>query len=351
MRSLRTAQAVAREAKERSRRMGRAVTTSVTERYGDDARVQKVAERYDELRSTVADRSRGVTESTRAGLAKASDTAAARKVGDATRWVSREVQKLPLLSLANDAIARRHGVHLLAASFKEDPTDPERALWLAEALQRAARDRRLYVGAKTLVDPTSLLTRTGVELGARLGADQPTVSIEQRLLAIATARAAARARADRHDTRALHVLARVHLAHERPDDGIRLCKLALAADPSSGEVLYTLARCYEAQGRLAASSQAAGLALRHGCSLAYELLAELEHRRDDEKGGGGLNGSKERIARALRLRERVEEADRQSYWGVSVSAADVAGDVASAQWKKAKSTTERVVGLVTERRT
>jgi hypothetical protein len=131
---------------------------------------------------------------------------------------------------------------------------------------------------------------------------------------------------------------------------MRFCKYALAMNPSSGQVLYTLARCYEAQGHLAAASRTAGRAVEHGFTLAYELLAELELRRDDEKGGGGIKGSKDRIVRAVQLSDRVRDDDRTAYWGVSRSAADVAGDVASAQWKKAKSTTGRVRELVGERR-
>lgn len=350
MGSLRTAQVIALEARERSRDVGRSLGTTVDRRFGEDPRLRAAAERYQGLRSETSDRTRKVAERTRAGLERANDTAAARKVGDASRRVGREVRNLPVLSLANDAIAKRHGVHLLARSFTHDPTDPERNLWLAEALDRAARDRRLYANAKALVDPSSIVTRAGFQVTAGLGTERQ-LSTEEQLLTRANALAAARVQADPRDADALHVLARVQLARGDAEKCVRFAKLAAQADPSrSGRALVTLARGYEAQGRYAVASHAAGLALQQGCTLAYEVLADLEPRREDEDGSGRLKSSRDRIARAVRLRDRVEDEDRRSYWGVSVSGGTLARDVASAQWDKTKSTTQRLRRTVGESR-
>jgi len=66
---------------------------------------------------------------------------------------------LPLLSGVADVIAIRNGLDLLAPMVKEAPRNPQRNLWLGEALQRAERDMRAVAAARMMVNPYSLATR------------------------------------------------------------------------------------------------------------------------------------------------------------------------------------------------
>jgi tetratricopeptide (TPR) repeat protein len=266
----------------------------------------------------------------------------ASTTGSFTRRARKTMAGLPGLSAPADLIAARHCVDLLAARFKEDPADPRRNVWLAEALLQTQRDLRTLVRLRGVADPSSIITRTAIRQVARLGDETDGEDAALKLLRRAFALSASRVRRDEVDAVALHVLARVYLVRGMPRESLRLARLAASVDsPERADVLVTAARALLKLGRRDDAARTAERAARDGATLGYEVLARLlaTERSDLTRDPGA------RIARLRELRRKVRPEDRARYAGAARTPSEVARAAKSAQWRKAGSTFTDAAGL------
>jgi hypothetical protein len=265
----------------------------------------------------------------------------------AVRRSHKRLGEVPGLTLAADTIAARHCVDLLAARLKEDPDDPRRHVWLAEAVLRTRRDLGRWAFVRTLAHPSSLVLRTalrGIAWLAAAGGSDPAEVLLRRAITLAGAQAR------ESDVRpvALHVLARVYLARGMPADAIRLAGGAAAVESDEQvRVLITAARALQALRRRDDAERVAQAAVDRGNTLGYELLARLlavdrvrlqhdpaAHARD-----------------LLDMRRRVRQEDRVGYFGAARSPAEIALAVKSTQWRKMTVTFSDAVNLAGRART
>ena len=261
--------------------------------------------------------------------------------GDTVRRGRKRLAGLPGLTLTADTIAARHCVDLLAAGVKEDPDDPRRHIWLAEAVLRTRRDLKRWARMRAVADPRSLIVRSAVRGIASLGQDAEHDPAEQ-LLKRAFALAQARVREHDRDPLALHAIARVYLARRMPEDAARLAGLASAAESGErAEVLITGARALKALRRRDEAARLAQGAVDHGSTLGYELLAQLLLiDRAHVKQAPAVH-----VVDVLELRREVRAEDRARYFGATRSTAEVALAVKSAQWQKLSNTFSDAVNL------
>ena len=255
--------------------------------------------------------------------------------GNLARRARKAMAALPGLSAPADLIAARHCVDLLAARFEEDPTDPLRNVWLAEALLHTQRDLRTLSRLRTVADPTSIITRTAIRQVAALGDTTNGEDAPTRLLRRAFLLSQSRVRQDAVDAVALHVLARVYLLRAMPRESLRLARLAAAVEsPERGHVLVTAARALHKLGRRDDAVRTAERAVQDGATHGYDLLARLlvTDRSDLTRDPSG------RISGLRDLRSKVRAEDRARYAGCARTPAEVARAARSAQWRKAGST-------------
>jgi hypothetical protein len=323
--------AAADEARDRAAEAAGKAKGAVEERHGDDPRYQR-------LKGSAG---RGVSRSKELkdrGVERFGASAAGQYVGSSMRAVGREARKLPLLGVASDAIAHRHGVADLVELRRQDPTDPERTLWLAEALLRAEKTTKTYRRMRAVTDPTSIVTRAAMSTAAELGAEKKA-PVTERLLRHAYGLALVRLREDPRDGRAWHVCARVHLARGDAEGARVLAQLAVLAAPEDvgGIALVTVARAQHALGRRVDAADSARRAIERGCSLGNEVFAALV------RGNTALSAS-ERIDKAAALRSRIRAEDRAAYQGVAPTVASTATGVATAQARKTRDAVYRPLG-------
>lgn len=323
--------AAADEARDRATEAAHRAKQSVEDLHGEDPRYQRLKESAN----------RGVARTKELkgrSVEKLGASSAGQAVGSGVRAIGREARRLPLLGVASDAIAHRHGVDDLIALRREDPTDPERTLWLAEALLRAERSTKTYRRVRAVTDPTSMVTRAAMSTAAEIGAEQKLPAAE-RLLRHAYGLALLRLKDDPRDARAWHVCARVHLAKGDADGARVLAQLAVLAAPEDVEAvgLVTVARAQHALGRRVDAADAARRAVEAGSSLGNEVFAALV--RDNPTLSGG-----ERVDKVAALRSRIRPEDRVAYAGVAPSVGGAAAGVAASQVRKTRQTVDRARG-------
>jgi tetratricopeptide (TPR) repeat protein len=264
--------------------------------------------------------------------------ALAATIGGIARRHRKRFGALPGVTAPVDLIAARHCVDILADRLKEDPTDPRRHVWFAEALQHTRRDIRTWARLRTVMEPSSLLVRTAVRGVTQLGEDGSAEDAETRLLRRAFAISASRVRGGEADPVVLHVLARVYLARGMPAEALRLAGQAFAIESDErADVLVTTARALRRMRRREDAARAAERAVDLGTTLGYDVLARLmttdgaQLRRDP--------------GRLIELRRKVRAEDRVRYAGAARSGAEIARAVKTAQWQKASTAFADAVGL------
>lgn len=261
-------------------------------------------------------------------LANAAETRAGSVVGERSRQIIGFLGQLPVLSVAVDTMRARHGVDHLYDLVRAQPTQPRPYIWLAEAMRRVDEDRRRYVAVRTVIDPTSIVTRAALTATTGLGAEDgepPTI----RILRNAFALAVQRLRAQPGDGDTLDVLARVYLFMGDVPEAVRFAKLAILTEPDNGHRVMTLARAYQALGQSDNARRAAELTVSRGCSVGYDILAE-------EVLNGESLTPQERISEYSRLKDLVTPEDRQAYWGPSVEGLDIVQGLGEAQAARAR---------------
>lgn len=305
---------------------------------------------YERVRARMAvhaERARPKLDAARDGWVEkrrqAGTSSAGEWVGSATRSVQSCVQTLPLLSGVGDVIAIRNGLDLLVPMLKAAPQDPQRNLWLGEALQRAERDMRAVAAARAMVNPWALATRFTVRFAAELGHDASDEPASVRFLRRAFQLATPAAKAGVSDAMGLHVLARVYLARGVPLNALRLAKYSVAVSvPEGGEALVTAARAYKVLGQQRNAARAARLAVQRGCTVGYEVLAAIAYAAGDEADTATTDG---RLMTSTDLLARIDPAHRVRYSGVSRSRQEIAQVVAQHQRAKAAGTSRRAKEL------
>jgi hypothetical protein len=255
------------------------------------------------------------------------------KTGAAVRRVAGRLSQVPLLGIGGHAVQACHGVGVLTERVRVHPQHPVYHLWLAEALARAERDAtrvRIARGATSAVfNPTSLVVREAVRASVTLARaeDEPA---SRRVLRSAWCLACARVQLDPADHEALHVMARVYLAHGMNAQAAQFAALATSAG-APAESLVTRARALCRDGRLEAAQHDAQRAVQHGCSVGNEVLAEVLAARMRAGGDADAAG----LRRAYAELGPISAEDRTRYWGFAPSAREAASTVAERERGKA----------------
>ncbi len=257
-------------------------TTSWKKRI--EARSKISSARIDDARSRARDqfaasrsgeRALGGAAAADARLDRLGTTVAGKKISGATRVFGKVVAKVPGLTATADSVSVTNGVDVLKHAVKSAPRDPAAKVHLALALQRTARDMGQLRMAKAVMNPTTVITRVALQKSAALGAEDRMPLDEQ--LMRAAFKQASQIRTHRPtDGANLHLLARIYLIQEMPDQARQLARLALSASaPHPGDVYVTLAETERLAGNVAGVEQYAHLAIKHGSTLGYSVLADL----------------------------------------------------------------------------
>jgi hypothetical protein len=289
----------------------------------------------------------GATRHTAAGLAaaraatdgvvgRAAGTATGGAVGQGARAFGRWAQRMPLLTAPTDLIRERHNVEVLFDAVGADPNDVLAHLYLGEALAAMEADLGRLDLVRVSVNPTSLMFREALRTASTIGSPQPQADPAAQVLKRCEALAALRLHADCRDPVALHALARVRIVTGNAGQAVQPAKLAVAASagPARGAALVTLARAYTGAGQTDAAQRVARKAVDAGCSVAWEVLADLLYR-GRSTGDERSDGPRHREHAAMLA--RVSDADRLAYHGFRRrGVGETARAALDAQWGRVK---------------
>ena len=261
-----------------------------------------------------------------------------QRLGAKARSTAGVLAQLPVLSAVNDAALSRHGVQQLHQALVDDPGDPLRALWLAEALDRVQVDLGRYRRIRSFTSPTYVVRRQAFLGAMALGAEAQD-STRLRLLKAAFVGARSQVARDPGSDAALHVLARVYLAQHQPKTALPVTKRALTRAPEDGLLWITLARCYMQLGSFASATIAAQRGANYGATYAHELLAQLALLGDAQTDVDVAVSSFERE------RSLITPEGRQAYLGVSVDGREALTQLRAEQTRRASEALEWLRGL------
>ncbi|MFK0252581.1 tetratricopeptide repeat protein [Streptomyces sp. NPDC090445] len=258
------------------------------------------------------------------------ETETGARIGDRARRLTRGMATLPGVTLATDVIGERHGLSAVMARLVEAPDDPLRSLNLAEVLMAVEHDRRIYSAARSVIDPTQLVTRALIQ-GVTGMAAEDQASPSEHLLKCAMLLSVEALKRDPGDAAAVEVLTRIQLIRGDHRAALRYAKLAIDTSPPDrrGSPLVTLARVYQVVGDTASAIAASELALRGGHSLGLQVIADIRFRQAERE---------QRQAEYVQLVGRIRGADRVAYFGFDFDARTFAKAVAAGQTRKAHDT-------------
>jgi hypothetical protein len=292
-------------------------------------------QRLDEKAKTLGEQARAKRDDT---LVWAGSTNTGGRVGELARRFGGEMSGIPLLSLPRDLIRERSDITRLTDDVRQDPTDLYACLFLAEALATLERDMELYQVAQGIANPQAAVTRQAVKTLAGLGSGTH-VPASERMLRRSYALATARLKGG-HDADACHVIARVYLAKHKADVATKPAKLALSEDdhPGRGAFLVTLARAYFGSTHFASARRAAELAVEAGCSVGYQVLADLLFESATDRHGT----RSERRRRFEELAAKVSDDDKRAYYGSRRSPWEIGRAVWMDQLNKSRDARDRL---------
>jgi len=273
-------------------------------------------------------------------------SAVSRAIGNTARRFVSAYQQIPILSAPGDAIRAKNGIQLLVEELRQHPEDPERYLWMSEAIVRAMRDGLTYGALRSIVDPSAIVETIAIRAAARAGLqDLPEVALRKSAFALSVSRL----RTNPTDTQALYVLGRIYLIQGDLPQAIRFSWLATVKEPTRPVSLVTAANAFAAQGDIGRAGVAAWAAVERGSSMGYSVLAQLALRGYSDSRCRSLSGAStqsgtwsqpggatEQAALALHLRRHVTLEDRDAYLGPRPHGVDILHTVMASQKQKLK---------------
>jgi hypothetical protein len=247
----------------------------------------------------------------------ASGTAARNGVGvaagGAVRRASAVAGKVPMMASYSDSLQVRCGVLVLADRAAKDHGNPMVHLWLAEALAAMAKQRKAMDAMRSVGNPSLLAVRAV----ARIGVVKRDPVAEA--LGRAHGLAVARLRADKRNSEALQVVARVYLARSQPDKAVAPARLAATAGSgfARGAAFAALASAYLKLGQDDLARKAATAAIKSDCSVGWLTVAALVRPPADEDSVPS-SMSRDIVAtfrKSAEAQSRVTDDDRERYHG------------------------------------
>ena len=254
------------------------------------------------------------------------NTESGKFIGEKSRSAGKFLSTLPIFSLKTDVIKNRHGVEHLFEHFSEDPNDPERALFLAEALSRVQSDLDVYSKVRSATSPTYAVISKSLITASYLG-KEPSDPTQIKLLKLAFFKSIEKLKANPADSKALHILSRVYLAQKKHGEAIRFGKLSILADPNDGLPWVTLSRTYSEIDQHENARRAANRAIEKGAKYGYLLIADYD-LADSEKANFG------QVTKYIENREKVSLKDRSKYLGPGVLGNNILEGIGRNQFNK-----------------
>jgi hypothetical protein len=256
------------------------------------------------------------------GVAAITDigSSATAVVGSAARTFLRVYQSVPFLSAPSDLIRAKNGLELLVDEIRRCPDDPERYLWLSEAVVRAQRDGLGLAIVRTIFEPLALVEAIAIRKVAQLGLeDPPAVALRKSAFSLAVQRL----RRDPRDAVALHVTSRIYLLQGDLLQALRFAWLATATAPGDPLPLVTMAMAQAKTGDVNGAAAAAWMGIDGGSSFGFVVLAQLAAMGFADSRTSAfatttvarsLTGL-ERARVALLLQQQIRPEDRDRYFG------------------------------------
>lgn len=315
----------AKEAGRAAKEKAEEAASQADQKFQDDDWYQDAKQGAEDLSDKVSDEVESARQSAVSAVEDFGDTEVGEQIGDKSRQISKYLSELPVFSLTSDVIRERNGIPSLIEHLEADTSDPERYLWLAEAMRRARTEQAVYKKLRSVADPSFFFVGEAVKTVNSLGkvSEEPT---ERKLLKKAFAIGRVRARKNPEDATALQVLSRVYYLQDRPGEAAKHAKIAHVAKPEDLRALHTLSRLYMDLDQLENARRSAMKVIEGGNSIGNAILADLALLSD--------RAHEECLKRYEVLRERISRADREGYYGPSADALSVIEGVGRSQWTK-----------------
>lgn len=254
-----------------------------------------------------------------------SDSEIGKQVGKSTRDFATIVSQLPVLSLTSDIIKSKNGINEIYPMIKNDSYNPEKYIWLAEAMRRVERDRKIYSGFRTVVHPSSIIFRETIKTAASMGIDNND-KFENRILRNAYYMSIKKFKTTK-EAKYLHILARVYLLTGDIPESIKFCKMAIMKDSSNKLPFITLARAYLEIGQYQNSKKAAEIAISNNLLYAYDILSQLVILEESDDVAY-------KVERYSSLRDKIQKKDRQVYLGCAIDEVSIIETIGKEQMGK-----------------
>jgi len=318
---------VSKEAKKQVKKKTADVKKQLDEEFGGDDNYTK----FKESSSSAFERSKclgkDVISTAQEITGEIGETEIGKNIGELSRSISTKLADLPVLSITGDVVKQKNGVNNLLEYLKEDTNDPERYIWLAEAMIRSNLDIQNYSRIRSAVDPSYFMIQNTVKSMNDLGkVEKDLVTIK--LLKTAFSLSLGRIQKNPRDAKALYCLARIYHCQGDNSEAIKYAKLSFLAKQSALP-LITLAKCYLNIGQVSNAEKAAHKSLKWKSSYGNKILAECK-MLDDKTSKDSLD----KLRRYSILVDRVKPKDEAKYYGPKASSINLLEGVGKQQWER-----------------
>lgn len=317
---------ISREAKRQAIAKSNKLKNELDKEYGDD-------DSYNELKNMTRSAlekgksfARNVGTGTDELKNEAGSTEVGQAIGELSRYLSSKFSNLPVFSLTTDTAKEKNGVTLLSKHLSKNPEDPERYIWLAEAIMRTKSDMLHYTRIRSSVDPSYYMVKSTVQSlnsFGQLEKDATTIKLLKKAFILSFKRIEKKPR----DHQALYCLGRVYYCQGDIPEAIKYLKLSILARKNALS-LVTLGKCYLELEQLENARKAGIKAINQNFTYAYSIIAECLMHDDSH------DNSVDKIKAYAKIQDKIKPVHRRAYLGPHGNTISILQGVGKKQWKR-----------------
>lgn len=317
---------ISREAKRQAKKKSKEIKEELDEEFGDEQLYKDAKEITKSTINEGKNLSKSVAKEAGEIQKEFGDTDLGKSIGEISRSISSRLSQLPVFSLTADTVKGKNGVDKLYKHLAKDPNDPERYIWLAEAIMRTRLDMKHYSRIRSTVDPSYYMVKTSVKSLNSLGElekDPTTIKLLKKAFMLSLEAIEENTR----DHKALYCLGRIYFCQGDIPEATKYSKLSFLAR-TNALALITLGKCYLNLDQLANAKKAAKRALAFNSTYSYKILAEckmLDKTQDN---------SIEKIESYANQMNKIAPKHRAAYLGPSGDTINILEGIGKKQWQR-----------------
>ena len=316
---------ISNEAKRQARSKSKKIKKELDEEFGDNDLYNNAKD----IASSSIEEGKNISKSVANKVEKRreefGETEMGKSFGELSRSITSRLSELPLFSLTADTAKAKNGVAPLYKHLAKDTEDPERYIWLAEAIMRTRMDMLHYSRIRSTVDPSYYMVTKSIKTLNSLGElekDPTTIKLLKKAFMLSLKRIEENPR----NHKALYCLGRIYFCQGDISEAIKYSKLSFLARTNS-VALITLGKCYLNLDQVGNAKKAGNRAIAYNSTYGFKILGECVML---DKSTEPI----ERIEKYANFLNKIGTKHRADYLGPSGDTMSIFEGIGKKQWQR-----------------